>query len=285
MTINRKKPYGSAGPGALLSVFVTLGIALVLLTAALLAWAGAEKARWPEESGQIQAAGKLLADTGGAPQGYIRAAVSSPGSKRLKFRVTKDGTTFTYDLDNQGAYEVFPLQQGSGSYELSLYEQVSGKQYSQAGTIWINAELEDRNVCFLYPNQYVNYDQTSEAVAVAEALSSGKTDAEIYEAVCDYMSKNFVYDFVKAATIKAGQMPDIEGSWEKKMGVCQDLSAIMCCMLRSQGIPARLMIGYADSQYHAWVQTRYDGEEHLFDPTAAVNGIGKVKDYSVERYY
>ena len=86
-------------------------------------------------------------------------------------------------------------------------------------------------------------------------------------------------------TVKAGTLPDVDGTFKKKIGICQDLSAVMCCMLRAQGIPARLTIGYADSSYHAWVIIKKDGKELFFDPTAAVNGISKVKKYSAERYY
>ena len=84
---------------------------------------------------------------------------------------------------------------------------------------------------------------------------------------------------------KLSLLPDIENCFDAKAGVCQDLSAIMVCMLRVQGIPAKLMIGYADKNYHAWVVCDFGGQEHFFDPTAAINGISKVKTYSVERYY
>ena len=77
----------------------------------------------------------------------------------------------------------------------------------------------------------------------------------------------------------------IEETWKKRMGVCQDLSAVMCCMLRTQGFPARLMIGMADNNYHAWVTVNLDGEEQMFDPTVAVSGISSVKKYTVERFY
>ena len=56
-------------------------------------------------------------------------------------------------------------------------------------------------------------------------------------------------------------------------------------MLRTQGLPARLMIGMADNNYHAWVVVKMNGKEQLYDPTAAVNGIANVKKYTVERYY
>ena len=69
------------------------------------------------------------------------------------------------------------------------------------------------------------------------------------------------------------------------MGICQDLSAVTAAMLRTMGIPGRLIIGYADDNYHAWTQTVVDGNDEFFDPTAAVGGINSVKTYSVERYY
>ena len=46
-----------------------------------------------------------------------------------------------------------------------------------------------------------------------------------------------------------------------------------------------MVIGYADKQYHAWTVTKIGGKEYLFDPTAAVSAIGKVKNYTVERMY
>ena len=116
-------------------------------------------------------------------------------------------------------------------------------------------------------------------------ICDGMTEKQAYEAICSYMKSTFAYDFIKAITVTAGTLPDVEGCYSKKIGICQDLAAVMCCMLRTQGIPARLTIGYADNGYHAWVTIKRDNKELFFDPTAAVNGINKVKSYSAERYY
>ena len=243
-------------------------------------------AKWPMEPGsQIQTSGKLRADLSNAKDGYFMAALTGPSNHKMKMRVQKGDTTLTYDLNQKGDYEVFPLQLGSGHYDILLYENVSGKKYSQAGYLGLDVTLTREDAAFYYPNQYVDYDIVSKAVAKADELCEGKSSLEIYEILCDFMKTSFVYDYVKAATVKAGQLPDIDGSYDKKMGVCQDLSAIFCCMLRTQGIPARLIIGYADKQYHAWTVTEINGKEYFFDPTAALNAISSVKDYSVERYY
>ena len=264
----------------------------LLLLAALLtgllavcAAALADNAVWPQKGSEIKKSGKVQVDVSNTSDGYFMAAVQSKNKHKLKLRVVKDGVTLTYDLNNSGSFEVFPLQLGDGKYEISLYENVSGKKYSQEGKVSVTVKLRSKNVPFLGPNQYVNYTKASDAVAKAASVCKGKTGKDAYDAICNFMKNSFVYDYVKAVSVKAGTLPDIDGSFAKKMGVCQDLSAIMVCMLRTQGIPCKLMIGYADKQYHAWTLTIINGEELFFDPTAALNAISKVKNYSLERYY
>lgn len=80
-------------------------------------------------------------------------------------------------------------------------------------------------------------------------------------------------------------LPDIDTCFNKKLGICQDLAAMTVCMLRVQGVPAKLMIGYADRNYHAWVVAIIDGREVFYDPTAELNAISRVKNYTVERFY
>ena len=65
-------------------------------------------------------------------------------------------------------------------------------------------------------------------------------------------------------------------------GICFDYAAVMATMLRSQGIPTRLEVGYMGEDYHAWISTyienvgwvngiiEFDGEDwKLMDPTFA----------------
>ena len=221
----------------------------LLLLAALLAglWlllcgsALADGAVWPQQGQAVKKNGKLQLDVSNTGDGYFLAAVQSKNKHKLKLRVVKDGETLTYDLNGDADYEVFPLQLGSGKYEVSLYENVSGKKYSLEGKIVLTVELSREDAAFLCPSQYVNYTQLSAAVQDAVDLCAGKGEKDTYSIVCDFMQSRFVYDYVKAATVQAGALPDIDGSYKKKMGVCQDLSAVMVCMLRTQGIPAQLI--------------------------------------------
>lgn len=265
--------------------FLVMLTALLCLAFGAVAFASSEDAVWPESSGEmVETDGKLVIDASNMAKGYVMCCVSAPTGNGLKVRVTYNGAQLLYDLDNEGDYEVFPLQLGSGSYDFSLFENVSGSKYSSEGHIVLNAQLEDENAAFLVPNQYVDYVRTTNAVLKSDELA---TQGDIYKTVCDFMANEFSYDFGRAQMITQNQLsllPDIENSFDARSGVCQDLSAIMVCMLRVQGIPAKLMIGYADKYYHAWTVAVVDGQEVFFDPTAAINAI-KASKYQIERFY
>ena len=255
------------------------------LSCVIPALADNSQAIWPEFSLVTDSDDRLMVDATGAADGYFFAAVGAKLEHRVKLRVVKDNSTFTYDLNSDGEYELFPLQLGDGIYEISLYENIAEKKYASAGKIDIEVRQNRGDAAFLVPSQYLNYTKASEAVAMADSICSGMSGKQAWQAVCDFMVQSFVYDYIKAMTVQPGMLPDIDGSFEKRMGVCQDLSAIMGAMLRTQQIPSRLIIGFADDQYHAWTQTMVDGEDLFFDPTAALSAINKIKEYSMERYY
>ena len=243
----------------------------------------------PEASGKtIKKDGKMTIDCSNMSEGYIMVKAKK-SSKKLKVQIATAGAKLNYNLNGNGEYEVFPLQFGSGKYQIKLYEHVKGKSYSEEGKVKLSVKMPDELSCFLYPNQYVSYDENTACVKQAQEMCKDMSDqTEIYKAVCTYVLQNFVYDYIKSVSVQSmsQQMPDIDGCWENRMGICQDLSALTCAMLRSQGIPARLMIGTVGSNtYHAWVVAVVNGEEKFFDPTAEMDASNKNETYTTERYY
>ena len=241
----------------------------------------------PEASGKtIKKDGKMTIDCSNMSEGYLMVKAKKT-SKRLKLQIATSGAKLNYDLNSDGEYEVFPLQFGSGKYQVSLFENVSGKKYSKEGTVKLNVKMPDELSCFLYPNQYVSYDENTACVQEAQKICEGITNQEeIFDIVRKYVMKNFNYDYIKSVTVKPGLLPQIDECWKNKMGICQDLSALTCAMLRSQGVPARLVIGTVGSNtYHAWVVAVVNGDNRFFDPTAEMNASSKNEQYSTERYY
>ena len=263
---------------------ICAALVLVVCAAVIVAACGLNL---PEATGKtVKTDGKMTIDCSNMSEGYIMVKAKKT-SKRLKLQIATSGAKLNYDLNSDGEFEVFPLQFGNGKYQISLFENVSGKKYSKEGSVKLSVKMPDELSCFLYPNQYVSYNENTACVQQAQKLCEGMTDQnEIYGTICKYVLKNFVYDYIKAVTVKPGLLPQIDDCWNNKMGICQDLSAMTCAMLRSQGIPARLMIGTVGSNtYHAWVVAVVNGENQFFDPTAEMNASSKTDTYTTERYY
>ena len=241
----------------------------------------------PKATGKsVKKDGKIVVDCSNMSEGYIMVKAKK-SNKRLKLQISSANSKLNYDLNSNGEYEVFPLQFGSGKYQVSLFENVTGKRYSKEGSVKLSVKMKNSLSCFTYPNQYVNYDENTACVKQSLEMCKGMNDqAKIYKTVCKFVTDNFVYDFIKSVTVRAGQLPDIDDCWKKRMGICQDLSAMTCAMLRCHGIPARLMIGTVGANnYHAWVVAVVNGEEKFFDPTAELNASSKASTYTTERYY
>lgn len=263
--------------------------ALILcLSIAVIAYALLEGGIWPEATGiDVKAKDSLTIDFSNAQDGYVM--IHGPQTKsEMKLRVSLGKVTLMYDINSDGEYESFPLQLGAGDYKFELFQNVSGSKYAQAGTLSLSLEPSDDEVAFLSPNQYVYYTPESAAVQLSEELCEGlTTDEEKFEAIRTYICENFSYDFDKAATIKGGVLPDIDGLLETRKGICQDLSALAACMLRVQGIPTQMVIGYIGKYYHAWNSVMIDGEYRQLDLTDEIGALSgmKSRDYTVERFY
>lgn len=109
---------------------------------------------------------------------------------------------------------------------------------------------------FLRSNQYVNFTADSQAVKKATELTKGKkNDLEKISAIYEFVVTNLTYDKEKAKTVQSGYLPDVDKVLAAKKGICFDYASLMTAMLRSQGIPTKLVVGYTGDVYHAWINT------------------------------
>jgi len=115
------------------------------------------------------------------------------------------------------------------------------------------------------------------------------------------------YDRELARTVKSGYVPVLDTVLEKKSGICFDYASLMTGMLRSQGVPCKLVVGYAGKTYHAWISVYteasgwvdgavfFDGKTwQRMDPTFASSGkgsaailqyIGDGSNYTAKYFY
>ena len=98
------------------------------------------------------------------------------------------------------------------------------------------------------------------------------------------MVQTILYDYTRASSVQSGYLPVIDDVLAQGKGICFDYAALTACMLRSQGVPTKLEIGYADKIYHAWNSVLIDGAWQRVDTTADANNMN-VRKYTVERTY
>ena len=185
--------------------------------------------------------------------GYIMARYTGQTDKRLKFRVIGPTTTYTYNLPVD-QWTVFPLSDGSGSYQCALYINTHDSKYALVMTTQFEAALKDEFAPFLRPNQYVDYSCAPDTVNKGAELCAGiGHPLEKVAAVYDFVVGTFSYDYDRAATVKSGYLPVLDAVLAEEKGICFDYAAIMAAMLRSQEVPCKLVVGYAGDTYHAWI--------------------------------
>ena len=245
---------------------------------------------------KMQSNTKAAIDISNLQEGYVMVKYTGGRNVKIKVQITKQGgTTYTYNLNSAGTVEIFPMSEGDGKYTVAVFENVSGNSYTQAYSCNLDLTLRNTFLPFIYPNQYVNYKTDSPVAAKAAELSTGVTKemdklTNIYRFVVNTLS----YDTELAATVTSGYLPDVNKVLERKKGICFDYAALMTSMLRLQNIPSKLVIGYAGTVYHAWINVYitdigwidqviyFDGKNwSLMDPTyvSSARGSQEVMKY------
>ena len=248
----------------------------------------------PTASGAVVYGNDIVSiDASNVSEGYIMIQYSG-GIEKVRVQITApDQTTYTYDLAI-GSYETFPLSGGDGNYHIDILENAYDDMYAIAFSQDVTVTLNDEFRPFLYPNQYVWFTQDYQAVEYAAGLSDeSSSDIDYVEQVYRYVTENISYDEELAANVKTNYLPNIDNTMKTKKGICFDYASLMAAMLRSQGVPTKLVVGYSGDAYHAWISVylkeigwvddiiRFDGKKwSLIDPTLAANSRrASVKDY------
>ena len=199
-------------------------------------------------------------DRSSLAEGYV--AIRAQSENRLKLLLTKDEQQYAFNLSNQDEPEVFPLTMGDGSYQIQLAENVADTKYAVVWSDTLEVALDDSFEPFLRPSQYVHYNENSQCVSKAKSLAQGcAVDLDVVSAVYDYIVSNVTYDNEKAKTVQSGYLPDPDETLQTGQGICFDYACLAASMLRSQGIPCKLITGYVgDELFHAWNEVYIQNE-------------------------
>lgn len=246
----------------------------------------------PSADGERTVTGQnFLADISHLNLGYLMVRYTGSAEKLYICLTGPDGEAYKYFMGPSEAYVTIPLTAGDGDYYFCAYEKEAGSRYSPLVSKILKVKLDNEFCPFLCSNQYVDFTSDSRAVIRAGELieaidkkeeeradgagagaGSTVTELEKVTAIYQWVIKNISYDYEKAGKVGAGYLPDVDETLKTKKGICLDYAALMTAMLRSQGIPAKLNIGYLTGlQYHSWVSVYVD-EAGWVDGVIRFNG-------------
>lgn len=263
----------------------------------------------PESSeGGAVANEKGIIDFSNLSDGYIMAKYLHSTDKLIKVQVEgPNDTKYIYDILPK-CWATFPLSAGNGKYKVKLFEQVKDSKYRAILETNIDVNMRNEFEPFIRSNQYVNYEDAPAVIVKSNELCKGATtEAEKLERIYNFVIDNFTYDENFANTVEPGYIPDLDAVLEKKSGICFDYAALTTAMLRVQGIPCKLVIGYAGDVYHAWIRVYLRDENwigeaiyfngnswHRMDPTFVSTShnhdkileyINDDKNYTIKYFY
>lgn len=243
----------------LAGVLMTL---LVILTSCGSAGGGNEGAFEPGDcivtefdSGSAESGNGFSIDYSGLPDGYIAIKAGS-GYDKLVFQITFGDTQYNYWFDSDNRTLVAPLQCGNGAYVVKVLKNTTGDKYAEIYSQSKSVTLKDEFAPFVRSNSMVNYTKDSNVVKQASKLAAkSDDDLDFVKNVYKYIAGKLDYDKTFADSNPDMYYPDLDKSLKSGKGICFDYAALAAGMLRSQGIPTKLIIGYVNLDgevYHAW---------------------------------
>lgn len=207
--------------------------------------------------------GASIIDYSNAADGYVMIKTAQATDAELVVQIkAPSGVTFKFfHTSPNDVYQAFPISEGSGTYKVGLYRKnpATGK-YATLVSQELTVTARDDIQAFIRPNYYVDYTADTKCVADGSLVCAGaETELDKVARVFDYVVDYFEYDYDKAADPPSGYHPVLDTVYEAKKGICFDYAAVMAAMLRTQGVPTKLVVGYAGNSYHAWISVYTTG--------------------------
>lgn len=237
-------------------------------------------------------------DVSSVAQGYV--AASAVGETRLKLQIIKGDRSCAYDLPRDGEPFFAPISMGDGSYTFRIALSTSNDSYVVLTEKHVEVQLESEFEPFLASSSLCVFDDESASVRKANELAGAvSNEEEVVRRVHAWIVENIEYDVEKAAQLAnaSGYVPDPDATIALGKGVCFDYASLGAAMLRSQGVPCKIVTGTVspDNVYHAWIEAYVDADwrglssgEHedawtlidlTFDAGGAGGGVTEERTY------
>ena len=146
------------------------------------------------------AANGTTIDTTNAKYGFV--TVNSTSNAKLKVGIQYGSEKVSYKNCPSGKDAVFSLEQGDGTYTISLCENISGTTYRVVTSKKVNAKIENAYAPYLIATTDVQFTSGDDVCKkAAELCKDAKTDMDKVTAIYNYIAGHYTYDTKLASDI------------------------------------------------------------------------------------
>lgn len=239
----------------------------------------------------------VILSLGSANEGYL--GIRALCEKQIVIQLIHEETKYNFFVPVDGSTSFLPLSMGEGVYTIRILENAVESKYVELLSETIEVNLESEFAPYLHASLIVSYDENSKCVQKAAQLAEeAVSELDFVRKVYAFIAENISYDENLAETVAEGYIPLPDRTLETGKGICFDISSLTAAMLRSQGIPTKVITGYVgeDALYHAWnsfyipeqgwvsveIRSSHEAWSRL-DLTFAVTGAS-INERYVDRY-
>lgn len=183
------------------------------------------------------------------------------------------GKQYKYDIPKGSVDIKIPLTQGNGDYKFILCRNITGTRYAVMQTVNVTQTLTDSSSAYLTSNYMISWDVNNKAIKHAQSLAKKSGNKKV-KVIYEYVVKNYSYDYNKSKNIDElsrgnAYIPNINSVYSEQKGICYDISILLASMLRSVGVPTKVVTGYTPNAnvYHAWNNVYESSKWNVVDAT------------------
>ena len=178
------------------------------------------------------------------------------------------------------------MTEGTGDYRIRFLKKKNSTSYTLLHQFYIKME-EDTNTKYLVSTQQVPFEDSKHLQMLKDTLKSQQFTFK--KSAVNYATGMVKYDTKKAEEVSGQTMfnykLDIDETIENQKGICIDKSVLLASILRSEGIPTKVIHGYRGDEWHSWVEIYNDekAQWQLIDPSIVLNAKRPNLEYN--KYY
>ena len=247
-----------------------------------------EKIQLTEVANGIYENGYVRINTNTANKGYIEVQSLDPDAESIRVVMHADVQDarlgygqWHYNSNQKGKSTLkAALTYGNATYEIDIWTTLSSKvlgitRSTRKARLTVTLNNVSDTGGFLLSTGEVVYSSSMQFIKKADEIAATcSNDFEKVSKIYAWLTSYLDYEIADEGTALGIYKCNLDKVYERGYGACYDYAVILAAMLRSQGIPCKVVFGrYTDSDYgHVWNEIYIDSNGSITTDKVDIGG-------------